>query len=194
MIAISAATDHPTAAATEAGAALVAVTSDFALGNVPVLIGLITSPGAGRRSNREYLVGPPIDRVLFRPLIRSDSTVSDHSLSLVNRPQHRGGYHMSSSSDSGDRIDGIGSSADFSRCRLPVGITQRLLGRHQAAAYLAISTPHFELHVAHHVGAVLIGRRRLYDVRALDRWLDAKCEKSSTPEKSDTEWLKELES
>lgn len=58
------------------------------------------------------------------------------------------------------------------RRELPAGMTPRLLCREAAAAYLGISANHFEDHVAAAVPPVEIGKRKLWDVRALDRWLD----------------------
>jgi len=56
--------------------------------------------------------------------------------------------------------------------RLPDGMTPRLLSRDAAAAYLGISAEHFTAHIVASVAPVEIGRRILWDVRALDRWLD----------------------
>ncbi len=56
---------------------------------------------------------------------------------------------------------------------LPRGITPRLLSREAAATYCGISPSLFDEHVAAAVRPVEIGRRNLWDVRALDRWLDA---------------------
>jgi hypothetical protein len=74
------------------------------------------------------------------------------------------------------------------RGRLPIGLTPRLLCRDAAAAYLGISANHFEEHVADAVPAIEIGRRKLWDIRALDRWLD---ERSGLlePLRPVTDWL-----
>jgi hypothetical protein len=56
---------------------------------------------------------------------------------------------------------------------LPAGMTPRLLSREAAATYCGISPNHFDEHLAEAVPPVFIGRRRLWDVKALDRWLDA---------------------
>jgi hypothetical protein len=56
--------------------------------------------------------------------------------------------------------------------RLPAGMTPRLLSRDAAAAYCGISPNHFEEHVAAAVPPVKIGERRLWDVKALNIWLD----------------------
>lgn len=58
------------------------------------------------------------------------------------------------------------------RKRLPDGMTPRLLARDAAAAYCGVTAETFELHVRPHVRPVEIGARRLWDVKALDRWLD----------------------
>ena len=58
------------------------------------------------------------------------------------------------------------------RDRLPRGITPRLLSEDAAAAYLGIHPETFEQHVRPHIRPVEIGSRRLWDVKALDRWLD----------------------
>ena len=56
--------------------------------------------------------------------------------------------------------------------RLPAGMTPRLLSRDAAAAYCGISQNHFEEHVTPAVPPIKIGERRLWDVRALNIWLD----------------------
>lgn len=58
------------------------------------------------------------------------------------------------------------------RRRLPTGMTPRLLSRDSAAAYCGIVAETFEEHIRPHVPPIEIGSRRLWDVRALDRWLD----------------------
>src|SRR4051812_9069809 len=58
------------------------------------------------------------------------------------------------------------------RRHLPAGMTPRLLSRDEAAAYLGIIAETFEKHVRPHVLPIEIGSRVLWDVRALDRWLD----------------------
>ncbi len=54
------------------------------------------------------------------------------------------------------------------------GITPRLLSRDAAAAYCGINAETFEHHVRPHVPPIEIGARRLWDIRALDSWLDAR--------------------
>lgn len=56
--------------------------------------------------------------------------------------------------------------------RLPVGMTPRLLCLEAAAAYCGVIEETFDKHIRPHVPPVAIGARRLWDVRALDRWLD----------------------
>jgi hypothetical protein len=56
--------------------------------------------------------------------------------------------------------------------RLPAGLTPRLLCREAAAAYCGISPAHFDEHVSPSVPPLVMGRRNLFDIRALDRWLD----------------------
>ena len=55
---------------------------------------------------------------------------------------------------------------------LPPGMTPRLLSREAAATYCGISPTAFDEHVAQAVKPIEIGRRDLWDVKALDRWLD----------------------
>jgi hypothetical protein len=55
---------------------------------------------------------------------------------------------------------------------LPIGMTPRLLSRAAAATYCGISPGAFDEHIASAVKPIEIGRRNLWDVRALDRWLD----------------------
>jgi hypothetical protein len=57
--------------------------------------------------------------------------------------------------------------------KLPAGMTPRLLTREAAATYCGISPNHFNVHLADAVPPISIGRRKLWDVKALDRWLDA---------------------
>jgi hypothetical protein len=55
--------------------------------------------------------------------------------------------------------------------KLPVGLTPRLLTAEQAAAYCNVGRENFEARVG--VPPLrLFGARTLYDIRALDRWLD----------------------
>lgn len=56
--------------------------------------------------------------------------------------------------------------------RLPDGITPRLLSREAAATYCGMSHNHFDEHVAKEVRPLSFGRRYLWDIKALDRWLD----------------------
>jgi hypothetical protein len=76
--------------------------------------------------------------------------------------------------------------------RLPAGLTPRLLGVDAAAAYLGVSAGHFERHVVPAIPAMLIGERRLWDIRRLDRWLD---ERSGVahPGLSRDQWLGALD-
>ena len=54
---------------------------------------------------------------------------------------------------------------------LPAGLTPRLLTAEQAAAYCNVGRENFEARVG--VPPLrLFGNRTLYDIRALDRWLD----------------------
>ena len=54
---------------------------------------------------------------------------------------------------------------------LPAGLTPRLLTAEQAAAYCSVGRENFETRVG--VPPLrLFGNRTLYDIRALDRWLD----------------------
>jgi len=70
-------------------------------------------------------------------------------------------------------------------------VIPRLLGRDDAAFYVGVSGPHFDAHVAPHVQSIRLGRRRLFDVRALDGWLDVKFAPSRVS-RSATEWLELL--
>jgi hypothetical protein len=56
--------------------------------------------------------------------------------------------------------------------RLPRGLTPRLLSENAAAAYLGIHRETFEEHVRLHIPPVEIGARKLWDIKALDCWLD----------------------
>jgi hypothetical protein len=59
------------------------------------------------------------------------------------------------------------------RHALPAGMTPRLLSRKAAAAYCGMVGETFDKHVRPHVPPVKIETgRKLWDVRALDQWLD----------------------
>jgi hypothetical protein len=78
------------------------------------------------------------------------------------------------------------------RTRLCIRLAPRLLSRDAAARYCGISTTHFLAHVAPRVAPMLIGRKRLWDVRAIDRWIDRETgigEISLSPER----WLERLD-
>jgi hypothetical protein len=51
-------------------------------------------------------------------------------------------------------------------------MTPRLLGRIAAAAYCGVSPTTFDEYIADYVQPIAIGRRNLWDVKALDRWID----------------------
>lgn len=55
---------------------------------------------------------------------------------------------------------------------LPSGMTPRLLSLDAAATYCGVMPGTFETHIRPHVPPVEIGARRLWDVKALNRWLD----------------------
>ena len=61
-----------------------------------------------------------------------------------------------------------------SKRRLPIGMTPRLLPRDAAAAYCGVAAETFDEHIRPHLGPVKIGARPLWDVKALDRWLDVR--------------------
>lgn len=58
----------------------------------------------------------------------------------------------------------------MSKTILPAGMTPRLLSRGEAAAYLGVSPDHFADVVP--VPSIKVGRRILWDIRALDAWVD----------------------
>jgi predicted DNA-binding transcriptional regulator AlpA len=78
------------------------------------------------------------------------------------------------------------------RNALPTGLVPRLLNRDAAAAYCGISTAHFLAHLSPHVPPILIGRKRVWDVSAIDRWLD---QRSGTGQGtfSPEQWLERLD-
>jgi hypothetical protein len=51
-------------------------------------------------------------------------------------------------------------------------MTPRLLGRSAAAAYCGVSPTTFDEYIADCVPPIAIGRRNLWDIKALDRWID----------------------
>ena len=56
--------------------------------------------------------------------------------------------------------------------RLPEGLVPRLLSRETAARYCGISPTLFDEQIVPKVPALQIGRRNLWDIKKLDRWLD----------------------
>lgn len=73
---------------------------------------------------------------------------------------------------------------------LPPGLTPRLLGREAAAAYCGMSAGHFDAHCP--VKPHEYGKRKLWDVRALDRWID-QGSGLDQPYTSNEEWLGALD-
>ena len=62
------------------------------------------------------------------------------------------------------RRSGVGS--------LAIPAARLAYSRAEAAEALGVSTDFFAKHIAHEVRAVRRGRRRLYPVRELERWLE----------------------
>ena len=57
--------------------------------------------------------------------------------------------------------------------RLPAGLTPRLLSRIEAAIYCGVSPNQFDKTVAKAVPAIRLATQTLlWDVRAIDRWID----------------------
>ncbi len=77
------------------------------------------------------------------------------------------------------------------RASLPLGMTPRLLSRDAAATYCGITAETFEQHVRPHVRPIEIGARRLWDIKALDRWVDAQSGLTDALRPVD-DWLAEL--
>lgn len=48
-----------------------------------------------------------------------------------------------------------------------------MLSREEAAAYCGISPNHFDEHVGKVVEPIPLGKRKLWDIRALDRFIDS---------------------
>jgi hypothetical protein len=57
---------------------------------------------------------------------------------------------------------------------LPANMPPRLLSRDQAAEYCGVSGVHFSETIGKDVPPIEIGRRLVWDVRALDRYLDVR--------------------
>jgi hypothetical protein len=73
-----------------------------------------------------------------------------------------------------------------------VSIIPRLLTGKYAAFYCGVSLPHFLAHVAPRVAPISIGVKRLWDMKALDRWIDGEVgvgQVSLSPE----QWLDRLD-
>lgn len=81
-------------------------------------------------------------------------------------------------------------AAPTATTRLPTGMTPRLLSRDAAAAYCGVSAETFETHVP--VRALALGARRLWDVKALDRWLDQQSNLGDAVLRPAEEWLGKL--
>jgi hypothetical protein len=65
---------------------------------------------------------------------------------------------------------------------LPSNLPPRLLSREQAAEYCGgISTPHFIETIGQEVPPIEIGKRKFWDVRALDHYLDIQSGLIETP-------------
>jgi hypothetical protein len=71
-------------------------------------------------------------------------------------------------------------------------LTPRLLGAETAAEYCGVSVPHFLETVGKAVQPVHLRKRRLWDVRAIDRFLDVQSGLSE-PLRSGSEWLGALD-
>jgi hypothetical protein len=76
--------------------------------------------------------------------------------------------------------------------RLPRGMTPRLLSVDAAAAYLGVHRETFEQHVRPQIPPIEIGARKLWDIKALDHWLDQQCALNERLRPADR-WLGELE-
>jgi hypothetical protein len=77
------------------------------------------------------------------------------------------------------------------RRSLPVGVTPRLLSRDAAATYCGVTAETFEQHIRPHVPPIEIGARRVWDVKALDRWVDVQSGLTDALRPLD-DWLAEL--
>lgn len=56
--------------------------------------------------------------------------------------------------------------------RLPPGLTPRLLSREAAAAYCGVSPGFFDDTIGREVPPIAIRSKKLWDIKALDRWVD----------------------
>jgi len=68
----------------------------------------------------------------------------------------------------------------------------RLLSRKRAAERLGVSPGHFDKYVRTSVPPLQIGRRKLWDVSALDRWVDSRSGTASDTRSLDA-WISTLE-
>lgn len=73
-------------------------------------------------------------------------------------------------------------------------MTPRLLSRDAAAAYCGMSHNHFDEHVAKSVPPLNFGRRNLWDIKTLDRWLDERSGLAQAAPPIRNEWDEILES
>jgi hypothetical protein len=66
----------------------------------------------------------------------------------------------------------LGTASTMAERQLPAGMTPRLLSREAAATYCGMGPTLFDEKIASAVRPLNFGRRNLWDVKALDRWLD----------------------
>jgi hypothetical protein len=72
-----------------------------------------------------------------------------------------------------------------------INLTPRLLSREEAAHYCGVCATTFTARVFPHVAAVRIGSRLLWDMRALDQWIDTLAGGAALP--LQTDWLARLD-
>ena len=72
------------------------------------------------------------------------------------------------------------------------GITPRLLSREDAAAYCGVSPNHFHKYIARSVTSTRFGRRVVWDIKVLDKYLDSLSDLDGTVTSTEY-WLARLE-
>jgi hypothetical protein len=68
----------------------------------------------------------------------------------------------------------------------------RLLSREEAASYCHIAAETFDAHVRPYVQPIKIGAKILWDIKALDHWLDVQSGLTQGEMRSSDQWLSEV--
>ena len=108
---------------------------------------------------------------------------------VITLPAKEGVLDLKGAVDNG-KCDDHGRGAASTGRLLALGHKPRMICREAAAAYCGVSPAHFDEHVK--VDPVMLGRRKVWDLRALDCWLDARSG-FAAPLTSNKKWLEALD-